>query len=406
MATVTIVFYRTGKFANGKIPICLRLTIDRISKYYPLGTTFKCTEEQWDNDNRKFKKGFPNYKKANRNLHGKLSDAESIIIDLEHENIEITFDEFRKRLIKKDKKIYVLKYFDELIKRLKNSGHIGNALVYSTCKRSLETFFGRDFEIHELTQKKLILYVEYCQTKKLKPNSISNYLRTLRAVCKRAELEEKVDYETFKHFSLKAYKNETKKRAISKADMLKIINYQANENTSIFDSVKYFVFSYLTWGINFADLAKLTKKNIHESDGTKFLAYYRSKGGKLYDVPLNKMALEILNYYLEKYPVGNYLFPVLDEDIHNTPEKIKTRIKTALKKMNDDLKAVATDIGIKENISSYVARHTFATVLKKQGEDISMISEMMGHADPATTQIYLKSFDSSEKLEASKKLTD
>ncbi len=420
MSNVKIVLFKSKKFKDGTSPVLLRLIVNREIKYFSLDKSFKCYPEQWDESGQQFYdkavdaikgnngikvKLFRKAKDANGILHTSLGRAETIV----NNKKEISIKEFEVLFNKQEKSLYLYKYIDELIKRFKDSGRIGNAIVYSTCKGSLQKFFGEtDFEISRLTVKDLNLYTEDCYDKqKLKSSSVSNYLRTLRAICNRAIKEEGIDYYPFEKFNWKQLrKNKTEKRALSKFDMLRIIGYQVDEKTSLFNSLKYFTFSYLTWGLNFSDLSKLTMKNLKEENGTTFLSYNRSKGGRLYEIPLSEQALVIIRYYRQKYPASKYIFPVLDEEIHDSPAKIKTRIQTVLKIMNSDLKVIAGKLEIKGKISSYVARHSFATILKNQGLEISMIGEMLGHSDPRTTQIYLKDFDYLDKVEAGKKLTD
>jgi integrase/recombinase XerD len=90
----------------------------------------------------------------------------------------------------------------------------------------------------------------------------------------------------------------------------------------------------------------------------------------------------------------------------NTGKQIKTRIKTALKKLNADLKTIGEKLEIQQKLTTYVSRHTFASVLVKGKTDIFTIGEMMGHSDLQTTKIYIQDLDYTEKIEASKKLID
>ena len=161
---------------------------------------------------------------------------------------------------------------------------------------------------------------------------------------------------------------------------------------------------YLTYGLNFADLAKMKEANLMILKDTYILTYNRSKGGKLYEIPLSEIPIEIINYYRSVNIETGYVFPVLHQDIHITPTQIKTRIKTALKKFNTEIKIVAQELMIPEKVTSYVSRHTFASVLAKEGESLYTISEMMGHSDLKTTQVYLKELDYSGKIAAGRKL--
>lgn len=159
-----------------------------------------------------------------------------------------------------------------------------------------------------------------------------------------------------------------------------------------------FIFSYLCGGINFTDIANLTTDNIVESR----LHYIRQKTGKLIKIGIPHEAMRII----ERYSNGNngYLFPILDSKVHKTPLQKQNRIHKIRNKVNYNLKILGKRLGIESNVTTYVARHSFASVLKKSGVNIALISEALGHSDLATTQIYLDSFDNEQVDEAMKNL--
>ena len=117
-------------------------------------------------------------------------------------------------------------------------------------------------------------------------------------------------------------------------------------------------------------------------------------------------AIEIVNYYKENFYHGEdtYLFPILDKDTHTTETSIKNRIHKVLGQTNKDLKTIGEKIGLEIPLTTYVARHTFATVMKRSGVSTSIISESLGHDSERTTQIYLDSFANDVLDEASKAL--
>ena len=155
-----------------------------------------------------------------------------------------------------------------------------------------------------------------------------------------------------------------------------------------------FIFSYLCGGINFTDIANLTKANIIE--GTR-LHYIRQKTGKLIKIGLSEEAMKIIERYATESK--GYLFPILNANLHKTPLQKQNRIHKILGKVNTNLKLIAAQLGVEGNLTTYVARHSFASVLKKSGVNIALISEALGHSDIATTQIYLDSFDN-EQIDA------
>jgi site-specific recombinase XerD len=154
-----------------------------------------------------------------------------------------------------------------------------------------------------------------------------------------------------------------------------------------------FIFSYLCAGINFTDIANLKHSNITDNR----LQYTRQKTSKKINISLSEKALEILNRYTNIDETDNYLFPILDTKTHITATQKQNRIHKVLGHINKHLKTIADTAKLKNvNLTTYVARHSFATTLKKSGVHVEMISEALGHSDIATTQIYLDSFDNSQ----------
>jgi integrase len=92
---------------------------------------------------------------------------------------------------------------------------------------------------------------------------------------------------------------------------------------------------------------------------------------------------------------GDYIFPILNKEIHITPTQKHNRIHKVLTRVNKELKNIGKALAIEVSLTSYVARHTFATVLKSSGVNTAVISEAMGHQTEAITQTYLKSFENS-----------
>jgi len=131
--------------------------------------------------------------------------------------------------------------------------------------------------------------------------------------------------------------------------------------------------------------------------------YTRSKAKGNFILKVLPPVQEILDYYQKNYSGTKYVFPLLLKE-NMTPTQIENRKSKTLKKHNKDLKEIARICEIDKNISSYVARHSFANCLKQKGVATDVISESMGHQNLAITQAYLKELDSSVLDEASELL--
>lgn len=150
-------------------------------------------------------------------------------------------------------------------------------------------------------------------------------------------------------------------------------------------------------GINFVDISLLTKDNIQDNQ----LVYIRKKTKKLIRLPLQPKAIQLINKYSNsKSP---YLFPILNSS-HKTEQQKANRVHKVISKVNKRLKDIGKELNLPVNLTTYIARHTYATVLKRSGVNTSIISESLGHSSEKITQIYLDSFENSQIDEAMKNL--
>lgn len=158
-----------------------------------------------------------------------------------------------------------------------------------------------------------------------------------------------------------------------------------------------FIFSYLCGGINMTDICDLKDSDIINNK----LVYTRNKTNTIITIPLCEQAIDIINNY-KNY--SDYLFPFLGNKPNRTKKQIYERKRKVIGIVNKDLKEIANILDIKENLTTYVARHSYATILKNSGVNISLISETLGHTDLKTTQIYLDSFSNEQIDRALKNL--
>ena len=158
-------------------------------------------------------------------------------------------------------------------------------------------------------------------------------------------------------------------------------------------SIDIFAFTYYCGGINFIDTTNLTHVNIIEGK----LVYKRHKTNKLIKIPMQPQAIELIKKYHRKD--SPYLFTILS-DFHETEIQKSNRIHKVIAKVNKWLKEIDEDLGLPLTLTTYVARHSQATVMKRAGVSTSVIREIMGHSSERVTQIYLDSFDNEQISEA------
>ncbi|WP_312207620.1 site-specific integrase [Epilithonimonas hominis] len=207
------------------------------------------------------------------------------------------------------------------------------------------------------------------------------------AIIKGVASKENYPFNSYKISKLKAVSN---KRAISFENIQKIRSLDLSKEPTLINSRNYFVFSYYTRGMNFFDMMKLEWKDIIDDN----IHYQRSKTKINFVIKITQPISEILLYYKKLQKSKKYVFPLIVNE-KCTPQQLEYRKHKTLQKFNNDLQKIATLCEIETKLTSYVARHSFATNLKQKGVSTDIISEAMEHQNVAITQTYLKELESS-----------
>jgi site-specific recombinase XerD len=189
----------------------------------------------------------------------------------------------------------------------------------------------------------------------------------------------------FTNYTIRTTK--TRKRAISGEVITQIDQLDISEGSRLWNSKNYFLFSFYTMGINFTDMARLKASSI--VDGR--IEYIRQKTKKDYSIKVTPQIQKILDIYIQDKTEDEYIFPIITR-IGNPLLEFKD-ISEKRRINNKKLKIIGEMIGMETSLTSYVARHSWATIAKRKGVPVAVISEGMGHEDVKTTQIYLDSFE-------------
>ena len=401
-ATISVVCYQSKTLKNGEHPLMLRICKDNKKKYQSLGISVnpKC----WDFVKNKPKPNCPNREQILKIILDKQAKLQSSILEFNAEEKSYTGTTLLNAEKNKFQQKTVKAFYLELIEQYKNENKCGNRLIYKGSFNSLNTFTKNKLDIpfSVIDVEWLRKYEKWLKSKNNRETTISLLFRTLRSAYNKAinaKCARKSDY-PFDDFKINKFDTSTQKRALAKPDVLKFMQdfEYSGKREYVQLSKDIFVFSYLCGGINFTDIANLTTANIVNDR----LEYIRQKTHKKIKIGIPDEAMKIIKK--SALESKGYLFPILDNKIHKTPQQKQNRIHKVLVKINKNLKILGAELGINNTVTTYVARHSFATVLKKSGVNISIISEALGHSDLATTQIYLDAFDKEQIDEAMKNL--
>jgi len=399
---IRIVQKRETIYKNGKSPLFLRFTHTRKSKFISLGVSV--LPEHWDYEKQIICSECPENSMLNAVIKSKQEEYLKQVTRLEILEIEVNFDTLFGA---KSKRINctVANYFRQQVERMESIGKIGTASKYRYCLTILEQYKSLDIRFEQLDMQYLHDLEAFLIGKGNRSNSIATKFSVLKAVYNRAISDgifEPKD-NPFSRFKVGKYWKSTRKRAISKEDILKLKELELSEDSSFYlrFARDIFLFSYYTAGINFKDIASLKWCDIQNNR----IYYQRHKTSKEMSCQLIPEAMQIIERHGSPfYDDEDYIFPILNVQIHKTELQIHNRVHKVLGQINSNLKELSKMIGLKTPLTTYVARHTFATVLKRSGVNIAIISESLGHSDLATTQIYLDSFENSQIDDAMKNL--
>lgn len=387
MATIHLIQdLRTDNPNKKEFPIKIRLVHKRIARDIPTG--FSCPVSQWDG--KELLKPFPNVVKSNNIIREKFTSYQKILLDNYGILDSISIDQVKSMLV--GGKGSLFEFWQNYINSLYESKRDGTAHISDYALRSVKKFAGRDLRPQDVTDKFL---EDYCKWWPGKPNGVSVYLRALQRVLNLCIKERILKRESCPFPGFKIPNEKTRKRAVKK-DVINLIRNAELTGQSVHHR-NYFIFMFNTMGMNFVDLANLKKENIQEGR----ILYKRTKTKGHFNIKITAEAQRIIDLYKSD---SDYLFPII-RDLKDNGTYTYKRYKYRLSAHNKYLTKIAKGLKLDAHITSYVVRHSFATIGKTMGIPTPIIQESLGHLTEEMTQVYLDSFQNDVMDKANESIT-
>lgn len=396
-ATISVICFKSKVLKNGESPLMVRICKDGKRKYKSLGISVNPVH--WDFKKNQPKPKCPNYEALLILINEKISEFQRIILDKKVNNAEFTATTLLQATDTPQSKhpVSVGEGFLNYIQALKDEKRLRYAGMFEVSYSSFIKFNKHlDIPFSDIDVAWLKKYEQWMKSNDYAVNTIGTRLRHLRAVFNKAIEAKQTTAYPFSSYKLSKVNQQTVKRAMAKQDIQKIINYKGQSDMESL-AIDLFTFSYFTAGINFIDMAMLEQSNIVDGQ----LIYYRKKTKKQIIIPLQDKAVEIIRKYSNDH--SPYLFPIFSP-FHKTGIQIANRLHKVLAKVNKHLREIGEKLELPIPLTTYVARHSYATVLKRAGVSTSIISESLGHSSEKITQVYLDSFDKEQIDDAMKNL--
>ena len=383
---------------EGKCPLSLRVTYDRKKRYY--STEYALTPEEYSKVVSEKPKG------VFKQIAMELQNEESKAVDIIRQLPLFTFEAFERRYFSNVGAYDTLKNaYAVKIKDLRDKSSVGTAVTYECAITSLEKFQSGATFAH-VTQNYLDKYEAWMTAKGSTKTTVSIYVRTLRSIFNDAIAEGMISKDLYP-FGKRKYEvpsGRNIKKALTIEEIALIFNYRpvpGNEEMAR----DYWLFLYMANGMNVKDMALLKYGNI-KGDHIQYERAKTKNTKRVYE-PIQVYLLPQLKHLIEKH--GNkrkgeddLIFPILQKNL--TPERQKELISLKVHVINHWMKSIAKNLGIEKQCTTYFARHSFATVLKRSGLSKEFIGDSLGHSSDSTTERYLGSFEDGKRKEAAEAL--
>ncbi|MFN8286823.1 MAG: site-specific integrase [Chitinophagales bacterium] len=387
MATTKVLLDKRRSLKDETYPLVIR--IYKGEKYSTISLKTYLKPNQFDPVNQKVIGNHPNKKEINQKIRQSLIHLEKANLDLELREELISSEKIKETVIRPTAKLNFIEFGEKLIEEMRAVNRVGNANAYRDAVNALKNYSKRrDLQFEELNCE-LLYQIENKMLKAgLSKNSIAAYNRSLRAVFNRAINEGLVDAKFYPYRKYKIKGENTIKRNISKEQIKQIVLMDITEGTKEWHSRNYFMLSFNLIGMSFADMATIKPTDIISDR----LTYKRHKTHKLYNIKLTAGAKNILDLYIQKD--RTYILPIIPEEFVGNLEEERKYIQYGTKTCNKYLKRIGEELELEQELTTYVARHSWATIAKKMGFSKDLIAEALGHEyGNRITSIYLDSFD-------------
>lgn len=390
MATVKAVLNKDRIKKQGDYALVIQVIHKRVKRV--IYTPYKLQESEFDVSAQKavYTDGVRYTRKQIKEIDNfvemKKQEIEQIIDRIFAESKNFTAEDIvaKYRLDQSEK--YLVTFMEHHIAKKESQGKIGTARAFRSTMRSLKKYIGnRKVEFVDVDNQFVKGYEDFLSERKVKQNTIGFYMRNFRTIYNLAEDSgmDIGDGAAFRRIKIKTTK--TIKRAIKQDIVEKIALMDLTDSHELDKARDLFMFSFYTRGMSFVDIIHLKHKDI--IDGVVY--YCRRKTGQYMEIAVT----EPLQRLLDKYNTDDtYVLPFINESDHPT---LYQRYLTTYGILYRNLNRLKKQLKLSTPLTTYVARHSWATIAKEHGASTTIISEGLGHTSEKTTRIYLKEFDRS-----------
>ena len=389
ITSVKLMLNKSRILNNGSYPLVFQVIHNRRKKL--LYTGYRMKEEVFDESEGKIMNGVGStftateVVKMNRELRKMRNQIDIRIRQLERTREEFAVEDIltQNAFGTGKSQFYLLRYINAQIERKQELKKVGMAAAYKSTRSSLAKFIGRpDVRMSEVDLAFVRRYEDFLYSNGASGNTVSYYLRNLRSLYNQAVTDGYHPRGEYPFAKAQTRPAKTVKRALSRTDMQNLADLNLENEPELEFTRDLYLFSFYAQGMAFVDIVLLKKTDICNG----VLTYSRHKSKQLIRIVVTPQMQGVI----DKYNTENeYLFPIISGEYASGYQKYRL----ALGRINRHLKKIAVVADIKVPLTTYTARHTWATLARDYGAPISVISAGLGHTSEEMTRVYLKDFD-------------
>lgn len=389
---------------GAKFPLKLRITYKGERKYYATG--LDVSDEQWEIINSAEVKG------KFQKIRIEMAEIERKALDCVAKIVPYSFVVFEREFFRAAPGEQTLAMaYENYIAELRSNEQYGTAKSYQDSNNTLKRFRPCKLRFEDITKEFLNDFEKWMVEKGRSLSTVGIYLRPLRTIFNIA-IERGVVRPELYPFGRRKYVIPTGrniKRALNIDQIRQIAQYKTEPGSSLEKAKDFWMFSYLCNGMNMADIARLRWSNV----SAETISFQREKTKRTKrDNPITIVVVRNarINELIQKWgravakPYNGYLFDILDVADQGEPARLKVELFTHF--VNEWMKDLGKELGFDLSLTTYVARHSFATILVRSGAPLALAKQTLGHASIATTEKYFAGFDLAAQAKYTKALVN
>lgn len=390
ITSVKLMLNKTRRLNNGSYPLVFQVIHKRRKRL--LYTGYRIKEGAFDGQEEKIIMedgdsafSVTDMKKMNRELRKIRNTINARIRQLERTTDHFTVEDVLSPYVHRDMKqpFYLLQYIDAQIERKISLKKEGMAAAYKSTRSSLAKFLNNaDIRIPTIDQRFVRQYEDFLYSTGVAGNTVSYYLRNFRILYNQAVMDGCHSHGEHPFAKAQTRPAKTVKRALTRENLQSLANLMLKDTPELEFARDLYLFSFYAQGMAFVDIVLLKESNICNG----IVTYSRHKSKQLIRIVVTPQMQKIIDKYKTG---GEYIFPILNKQ-DSSAYKL---YRLALGRINRHLRRIAGMTNIKVPLTTYTARHTWATLAYDYGAPVSVISAGLGHTSEEMTRGYLKEFD-------------